>query len=65
MVTHPLKEGTVVEGLRPSCSCRGAKQVPFKGAIKKIINGRNGIWYYLDTGVTVAATTVTLSQQGE
>jgi hypothetical protein len=59
-ISHPLKEGTVVEGTRASCACRGAKQVPFKGAIKKIIANHSGVWYYLDIGITVKSDAITV-----
>lgn len=57
-IQHPLKEGTTVEGIRPSCPCRTAKMIPFKGTIKKVIANQNGIWYYIDVGVTVKSDTI-------
>lgn len=57
-IEHPLKQGTTVEGTRSSCACRGSKQVPFKGIIKKVITNRNGTWYYLDIGVTVKSDVI-------
>lgn len=58
-IQHPLSEGITVEGTRPSCPCRGAKMLPYKGVIKKVIANPNGTWYYLDTGITVKDSTVT------
>jgi hypothetical protein len=57
-IQHPLAVGTKVEGTRPSCPCRGAKQIPFSGIIKKVIANPNGMWYYLDIGVTVKADAI-------
>ena len=58
-VVHPLKEGTTVKGLRPSCACRGAKMIPFESAIKKVIVNRSGTWYYLTIGATVKSDSIT------
>lgn len=60
-IEHPLEIGITVEGTRSSCACRGSKQVPFKGVIKKVITNRNGTWYYLDIGVTVKSDMITSS----
>lgn len=62
-IIHPLTVGTIVDGSRPSCACRGAKVLPFKGTIKKVIENRSGVWYYLDIGVTVKADAITAVQQ--
>lgn len=58
-IVHPLPVGAIVEGTKPSCPCRNAKQIPFRGVIKKVIENHTGIWYYIDIGVTVKADNIT------
>lgn len=58
-IVHPLPVGKTIQGSRPSCPCRTAQMIPYKGVIKKVIENRSGVWYYMDIGATVKADSVT------
>lgn len=61
VVDHPIRIGATVNGLRPSCPCRGARMEPFKGIVAKVIRNQAGYWYFLtDLGITVKGEWVTL-----
>lgn len=53
MISHPLKEQTVVVRHQPVCPCTGMKYKEVQGKILQTYNYPTGIWYYLDSGVTV------------
>lgn len=57
-MNHPLPEGTQIEAIRKTCACSGGKFEVVRGKITKIINNRTGIWYYLNTGVTISSAAV-------
>ena len=59
-IKHPLPLNTHLEAVKPSCACRGAKMVQVSGKILKVITNFSGIWYYLDSGVTVKSDWVKL-----
>lgn len=57
-ITHPLDINTTISGTRPSCACRNARQIPYKGKVLKVIHNHLGYWYYLDIGITVRQTQI-------
>lgn len=54
-ISHPVALNTMLEAVKPTCPCRGAKFVTVTGKVLKVINNNSGIWYYLDSGTTVKA----------
>lgn len=55
VVSHPLSVDDRVKVAKPSCACQGAKWTDVEGTILKVINNKTGIWYFLDSGITVKA----------
>lgn len=55
---HPLPLNTYITATRKICPCKGGGTSLISGSIAKIISNQSGVWYYLNTGVTVNSNDV-------
>ncbi len=58
MIIHPLTPKTKVVAQVATCPCTGATHKQITASIIKVIHNHKGIWYYLDSHVTVKADAI-------